>query len=67
MAARQGAVWRFRLMAEWVDDSADPPTVLLVDGRFADRAGGDGLSKHRVGIVDHEQHSAGRRAKHSRD
>jgi hypothetical protein len=54
-------------MSEWVDESAHPPAVLLVDRRVALSTSGDGVSEHRVGILNQEKHSARSVADVSRD
>jgi len=47
-------------VAEWVDDPAEPPAVLVGHrGRFR-RASGDRLADDAVGVFGHEQRSAGR-------
>jgi len=57
----------FPLVAERIDKSADPPAVFFLDRRLDVGARGNGLSEHRVWIVDHKQHSARRAADGSRD
>src|SRR5438445_346173 len=47
-------------VAEWVDDPAEPPAVLVAHrGQFR-RASGDRLPDDAVGVFDHKQRSAGR-------
>src|SRR5262245_51096092 len=54
--------WRadLPLVAERVDDPAEPPAVLVRHRRGFRRTCGYGLSDDRVGVLDHEQHPAGR-------
>ncbi len=59
---RPGAEWPadLPLVAERVDDPAQPPAVLVAHWRRFRRASGDRLPDDAVGVFDHEQCSAGR-------
>src|SRR5262249_19640055 len=45
------------VVAEWIDDAPDAPTVGVLDGRHECCAGGDGLFTDCGGIFHNQQHS----------
>src|SRR5215468_7444511 len=48
------------LVAEWIDNPAEPPAVFVANGRRDARAGGDRSLDDRLGVVDDEQCATGR-------
>ena len=54
-------------MTEGINDSANAPSVLLVDGGLLHGPGRHGLSLERVWIIRDEQESSGGAFDHPRD
>ena len=50
------------LVTEWIDDPAQPPTVLIGHLGCRRGTGRDGLREHHIRIIDHQQSPACRAA-----